>query len=160
VQAKIEALLAKAFPDTQLGNLRVRVEEGRTHGNPQAEKDAVAHDIFSFTPNVGTAELPPAAVEVGAAGGGGDAKARPVVQKSTLAATTPPQLHWRALQGDYDRAWKVTFIGGMGNMPQLQWPGGVGEDAADGPPALARRAHVGGLTAVGAHVTTATLRQV
>ena len=154
VQAKVEALLAKAFRDTAAGNLRVAVSRGRdSRGTSAGESSHVAHEIRSFSPNVDTAELPPSV--------GSDRRARGkdrAVRQKNLPGTPASELHWNALQGDFDRAWRVTFIGGLGNVPPLGWAAGSGDDADDFPLDV-RQAHVGGLTAVGAHVNTATLRQ-
>jgi len=155
VQAKVEALLQRAFPLVSEGNLRVTVCRGRDHGSRAGQAASVAHEITHFTPDVDTAELPPTTADVSPAAHPSDRAAR---QKASLSDTPAAQLHWSARQGDFDRAWRITFVGGMGNVPELRWPGGAGADRDDAT-TDERQTHVGGLTALNVAVTTSTLRQ-
>jgi len=151
LQAQIEALLVAAYPKVKAGTLRVQVTRGRKRGTPHGTRSAVAHSIDHFSPKVDTSELPPTVADFAPASSA-DEKGREVRQASTPGTAPPAQLHWRDLQGDYDVAWQVTFIGTMGNIPPLKWA-----DRRDD--SRHSSGYVGGLTCLNPHVTTATLRE-
>jgi hypothetical protein len=137
VQAKLEALLAKAYPLLNPAELRVHVEPGRDRGTRQGTAASVDHPITFSTPTTDVATLPPATAEFvrrpnGLVG---------VEQVAGLKLAPPLEQAWGPRQGDYDRAWRVTFLD-LPNPPQLAW-------------AAASSA----LTAVGSRVVTSTLRQ-
>jgi len=152
VQAKIEELLKRAYPLVAPGTLSVEVDSGSGIGTTAGTSSYVAHPVEYYSPEVDMSNLPPSTSEESP-----DGSDRAVLQKDSLSPTPGEQLHWSAKRGDFDRKWRVTFVGAMGDLPEMRWPAGDSLDANDGPEDE-RRSHIGGLTALGANIQISTIR--
>ena len=150
IQSKIEDLLKNLYPELPLGDLQVVVSRDRSHGTAVSQTTRVQHSIKSFAPEIDTSDLAPTVVISRQENGGGSSSNNQVFQDPKLPNSRGSKFHFGTLQGHYDRSWQVTFTTSLGNVPQLTFT----KQCASRDGAL--KSH---LSAIGASIQTATLRQ-